>query len=102
MRSLEINGNLELGKNTLVKGNIKANNILIASHCEIQGNIDSKNDIIIMNGVKIKGSSICNGIMQVRSGCSLNFAKAGNTLELIGKVNIKDIEIATKVIVRSE
>lgn len=101
-QDLIVSGNLELGKNTLVKGNVKADNVLIASSCEIKGDLKVVNDVTLMDKVSIKGAAICGGGMHIRPGCSLNFVKAEKMLELIGKVDIKDIETATKVIVRSE
>ncbi len=52
--------------------------------------------------MKISGSATAERDMHIRPGCNIGFARASTILELIGKVEIKEIESGTKVIVRSE
>ena len=99
---LRVSGSLELGKGSFVKGDVKADSAIIGSRTEITGNIEVENDLTLLDEVAIAGSATCGGEMIVRPGCSMAFAKADSTLELIGKVDIKEIESGTKVIVRSE
>lgn len=101
-KDLEVSGSLQLGKESFVKGDIKANDALIGTRCEIGGNIEVANDLTMLDNVKIKGSAICGNEMSVRPGCQVKFVKAATALELIGKVDIKEIESGTKLIVRSE
>jgi len=101
-KDLEVSGSLQLGKESFVKGDIKANDVLIGTRCEISGNIEVANDLTMLDNVKIKGSAICGNEMSVRPGCQVKFVKAATALELIGKVDIKEIESGTKLIVRSE
>lgn len=101
-KDLNVNGTLEIGKGTFIKGNIKADSAIIGAKSEIQGNIEVAGELRIFDSVKINGSAIAGEGMLVRPGCSINFAKASRTMELVGKTSIKEIESGTKVIVRSE
>ncbi|WP_244603588.1 polymer-forming cytoskeletal protein [Methanococcoides sp. AM1] len=101
-KDLEASGSLELGKASLVKGNVKASDALISTRCEIGGNIDVTYNLTMLDNVKVAGHAICGNEMSIRPGCEITFAKADTALELIGKVNIKEIESATKLIVRSD
>ncbi|HJH29102.1 MAG TPA: polymer-forming cytoskeletal protein [Methanosarcinaceae archaeon] len=99
---LTVSGSLELGKGSFVKGDVKAENAIIGSRTEITGSIEVVNDLTLLDDVIVAKSATCGGELLVRPGCSIAFAKADSTLELIGKVNIKEIETGTKVIVRSD
>lgn len=101
-KELRVEGDLELGKSSMVKGHVQASNAIIGPHCEIGGDVKVDKDLTLMDDVKIEGSATCGGRMLVRPGCSMGFAKAEKMLEIVGKVNIKDVEAGTKVIVRSE
>ncbi|MGP8321158.1 MAG: polymer-forming cytoskeletal protein [Methanosarcinaceae archaeon] len=101
-KGLMVSGSLELGKGSFVKGDVKADNAIIGSRTEISGSIEIKNNLTLLDEVKIAGYATCGGEMIVRPGCFIAFAKANTTLELIGKVNVKEIESGTKVIVCSE
>lgn len=101
-QELRVEGNLELGKKSLVKGHVQAQNAIIGPHCEIKGDVQVDKDLTLMDNVKIEGSATCGGQMLVRPGCSIGFVKAEKVLELVGKASIKDVEAGTKVIVRSE
>ncbi|NPE28380.1 polymer-forming cytoskeletal protein [Methanococcoides sp. SA1] len=101
-KDLEVSGSLQLGKESLVKGDIKASDALISTRCEINGNIDVANDLTMLDNVKVGGSAVCGNEMSIRPGCQVSFVKATTALELIGKVDVKEIESGTKLIVRSE
>lgn len=101
-KDLEASGSLELGKASLVKGNIKASDALISTRCEIGGNVDVAHNLTMLDNVKVTGHAICGNEMSIRPGCEITFAKADTALELIGKVDIKEIESGTKLIVRSD
>ena len=101
-QGLTVSGSLELGKGSFVKGDVKAENAIIGSRTEITGGIEVVDDLTLLDDVIVARSATCGGEMIVRPGCSIAFAKADSTLELIGKVDIKEIETGTKVIVRSD
>ncbi|WP_406659914.1 polymer-forming cytoskeletal protein [Methanolobus sp. ZRKC3] len=100
--NLTVKGNLKLGKGSVVKGDVKADNIIIGPRSEIKGNVEAANDLKLFDSVKVSGSATAGRDMHIRPGCEISFAKATTILELIGQVNIKEIESGTKVIVRSE
>ncbi|WP_440952773.1 polymer-forming cytoskeletal protein [Methanococcoides sp. FTZ1] len=101
-KDLEVTGSLELGKASLVKGNIKAGDALISTRCEVGGNIDVEHNLTMLDNVNVAGHAICGDQMSIRPGCKVAFAKADVALELIGKVDIKEIESGTKLVVRSD
>ena len=101
-KDVNVKGVLELGKGTFVKGNVKADEAIVGARSEINGNIEVAGDLKIFDSVKIEGSAIAGDEMHVRPGSKIGFAKASRTMELVGKVSIKEIESGTKVIVRSE
>lgn len=101
-KDLEVTGSLELGKASLVKGSIRAGDALISTRCEIQGNVDVVHNLTMLDNVNVTGHAICGNQMSIRPGCRMSFAKADKALELIGKVDIKEIESGTKLIVRSD
>jgi len=101
-KNLKVSGSLELGKGSFVKYDVKADNALIGPHTEIGGSIEVASNLTLLDDVRVAKSATSGGEMLVRPGCSIGFAKADNTLELVGKVDVKEIETGTKVIVRSE
>ncbi len=101
-KDLYVNGKLELGKGSFVRGNIRAEEALIGARSEINGTIYVAGDLRIFDQAKIGRSAIAGKEMLVRPGCKIAFAKASGTMELVGKVSINEIESGTKVIVRSE
>ncbi|MEZ5334630.1 MAG: polymer-forming cytoskeletal protein [Methanolobus sp.] len=101
-KNLNVKGVLELGKGAFVKGNVTADKAIIGSKSEINGNVEVAGELRIFDSVKINGSAIAGEEMLVRPGCSIAFARASGTMELVGKTTIKEIESGTKVIVRSE
>lgn len=101
-KDLEVSGSLQLGKASFVKGDVKADEALISTRCEIGGDVDVTNDLTLLDNVKVGGSAICGKEMSIRPGCQVTFVKATTALELVGKVDVKEIESGTKLIVRSE
>ena len=100
-KDLHVTGSLQLGKGSTVKGDAIADNALIGPYSRIDGRLEIKNNVKILDGV-VAHSVICGGEMTVRPGCSVGFAKADGTLELIGNVDVKEIERGTRVIVRTD
>lgn len=100
-KNLTVNGRLELGKGSIVLGNIKARSALICTKAKIRGNIETDSELILLDKAQIN-SAICLGDMRVRPGCVIGSVKADGTLELIGKVAIQKVEPLTKVIIRAE
>ncbi|MBP1908108.1 polymer-forming cytoskeletal protein [Methanolobus bombayensis] len=101
-KGINVKGILKLGKGTFVKGDVKADEAIVGARSEINGSIEVAGDLKIFDSVKINGSAIAGEQMFVRPGSDIGFAKASKTMELVGKVSIKEIESGTKVIVRSE
>jgi cytoskeletal protein CcmA (bactofilin family) len=98
---LTITGKLELGKNSAVKGNIKAGSALVCAAAKILGNIETVSELILLDRARVNAAA-CQGDIRARPGCIIGSVKAGGTLELIGKVSIKKVEPLTKVIIRAE
>lgn len=101
-KDINVKGVLKLGKGTFVRGNIIADEAIIGAKSEINGNIEVSGDLKIFDSVQINGTAIAGKEMLVRPGCKIKFAKASSTMEIVGKVSIKEIESGTRVIVRSE
>ena len=100
-KNLTVTGRLELGKGSIVQGNVKARSALICSEAKILGNIETVSELVLLDRVKINAAS-CQGDIRARPGCTLNYVKADGTLELIGKVIVRKVEPLTKVIIRAE
>lgn len=99
--NLTVTGRLELGKNSVVKGNIKARSALICAAVKVQGNIETESELVLLDGARVN-AAVCQGNIRARPGCSIGFVKAEGTLELVGKVSIKKVEPLTNVIIRAE
>jgi carbonic anhydrase/acetyltransferase-like protein (isoleucine patch superfamily) len=100
-KDLIVTGRLELGKGSIVQGNVKARSALICPEAKILGNIETISELVLLDRANIN-SAVCEEDIRVRPGCILNSVKAGGTLELIGKITIKKVEPLTKVIIRAE
>jgi carbonic anhydrase/acetyltransferase-like protein (isoleucine patch superfamily) len=100
-KNLTVNGKLELGKGSIVKGNIKARKALICSEAKILGTLETDSEIVLLDGARVN-SAACQGDIKVRPGCIIGSVKAEGTLEIIGKVSIGKVEPLTKVIIRAE
>ncbi len=100
-KNLTVTGRLELGKGSIVQGNVKARSALICSEAKILGNIETVSELVLLDRVKINAAT-CQGDIHARPGCTLNYVKADGTLELIGKVIVRKVEPLTKVIIRAE
>jgi cytoskeletal protein CcmA (bactofilin family) len=100
-KSLTVSGRLELGKGSIVQGNVKAESALICAAAKILGSMETVSELILLDGAKVNVAA-CEGDIHVRPGCSLGSVKAGGTLELVGKVAVKRVEPLTKVIIRAE
>ena len=100
-KNLIVSGRLELGKGSLVLGDVKARSALICAAAKVLGNIETVSELVLLDGARINVAS-CEGDIRVRPGCSLGSVRAGGTLELVGKVAVKRVEPLTKVIIRAE
>lgn len=100
-KNLTVSGRLELGKGSIVQGNVKAQSALICAAAKVLGNIETVSELVLLDGARIN-IAVCEGDIFVRPGCSLGSVKAGGTLELVGKVAVKRVEPLTKVIIRAE
>jgi predicted acyltransferase (DUF342 family) len=100
-RDLIVTGRLELGKGSLVQGNVKAGSALICAEAKVLGSMEAVSELILFDRADVN-AVVCQGDIHVRPGCTIGSVKAGGTLELIGKVSVKKVEPLTKVIVRGE
>lgn len=100
-KNLTVTGRLELGKGSIVQGNVKARSALVCSEAKILGNIETVSELVLLDRAKISAAA-CQGDIRVRPGCTLGSVKADGTLELIGKVIVRKVEPLTKVIIRAE
>ena len=100
-KNLTVSGRLELGKGSIIQGNVKAGSALVCAAVQILGSIQTVSELVLLDGAKVNVAA-CEGDVRVRPGCSLGSVKAGGTLELVGKVVVKRVEPLTKVIIRAE
>jgi len=100
-KNLTVSGRLELGKGSIVQGNVKAGSAIICAAAKVLGNIETVSELVLLDGARINIAA-CEGDIRVRPGCSLGSVKAGGTLELVGKVAVRKVEPLTKVIIRAE
>lgn len=100
-KNLTVSGRLELGRGSIVQGNVKAGSALICSAAKVLGTIETVSELVLLDGARINIAA-CEGDIRARPGCSLGLVKAGGTLELIGKVAVKKVEPLTKVVIRAE
>lgn len=100
-KNLTVTGKLELGKGSVIRGNVKARSALVCSKAKILGNIETASELVLLDKAKIN-TAACQGDIRVRPGCVLDFVKADGTLELIGKVLVRKVAPLTKVIIRAE
>lgn len=100
-KNLTVTGMLELGKGSVVRGNVKARSALVCSEAKILGNIETVSELVLLDKAKIN-AVVCQGDIRVRPGCTIDSVKADGTLELIGKVLVRKVEPLTKVIIRAE
>lgn len=100
-KDLTVTGKLELGKGSVVQGNVKARSALVCSGTKILGNIETVSELVLLDRAKIN-TAACQGDIRVRPGCFIGSVKADGTLELVGKVIVRKVEPLTKVIIRAE
>lgn len=100
-KDLTVTGRLELGKGSVIQGNVKARSALICSEAKILGNIETVSELVLLDRARVNAAA-CEGDIRVRPGCAMGSIKAGGTLELVGKVSVKRVEPLTKVIIRAE
>ncbi len=100
-KGLTVAGRLELGKGSIVQGNVKAGSALVCAAAKILGNIETVTELILLDKARVNAAA-CQGDIRARPGCTIGSVKAGGTLELIGKVSVKKVEPLTKVIIRAE
>jgi hypothetical protein len=100
-KDLAVTGKLELGKGSVVQGNVKARSALICAGTKILGNIETVSELVLLDRAKIN-TAACQGDIRVRPGCVIGSVKADGTLELVGKVIVRKVEPLTKVIIRAE
>ena len=100
-KDLTVTGKLELGKGSVVQGNVKARSALICTETKILGNIETISELVLLDRAKIN-TAACQGDIRVRPGCVIGSVKADGTLELVGKIIVRKVEPLTKVIIRAE
>ena len=100
-KNLTVTGRLELGRCSVVRGNVKARSALVCSEAKILGNLEAVSELTLLDRSRVNGVA-CEGDIRIRPGCEVGSVKAGGTLELVGKVVVKRVEPLTKVIIRAE
>jgi serine acetyltransferase len=100
-KNLTVSGRLELGKGSIVQGNVKAESALICAAAKVLGSIETVSELVLLDRAWVNVAS-CEEDIHVRPGCTIGSVKAGGTLELVGKVAVKRVEPLTKVIIRAE
>ncbi|MPN03334.1 hypothetical protein SDC9_150561 [bioreactor metagenome] len=100
-KNLTVSGRLELGKGSIVQGNVKAGSALICSAARVLGNLETVSELVLLDRARVN-TAVCKGDIHARPGCFLGLVKAEGTLELVGKVNVRKVEPLTKVIIRAE
>lgn len=100
-KNLTVSGRLELGKGSIVQGNVKAGSALICAAAKVLGNVETVSELVLLDRARIN-TAVCKGDIRARPGCFLGLVKAEGTLELVGKVNVRKVEPLTKVIIRAE
>jgi cytoskeletal protein CcmA (bactofilin family) len=100
-KNLTVTGRLELGKGSVVRGNVKARSAVVCSKAKVLGSIETVSELVLLDRAKINAAA-CQGDIRVRPGCVLDSVKADGTLELVGKVIVRKVEPLTKVIIRAE
>jgi predicted acyltransferase (DUF342 family) len=100
-KNLTVSGRLELGKGSIVQGNVKAESALICAAAKVLGSIETVSELVLLDRAWVNVAS-CEEDIRVRPGCTIGSVKAGGTLELVGKVAVKRVEPLTKVIIRAE
>ncbi|AKB30662.1 hypothetical protein MSSIT_3943 [Methanosarcina siciliae T4/M] len=100
-KNLTVSGRLELGKGSIIQGDVKARTALVCAAAKILGSVETVSELVLLDGAWVNVAS-CEGDIRVRPGCTLGSVKAGGTLELVGKVAVKRVEPLTKVIIRAE
>jgi len=100
-KDLVVTGRLELGKGSVVQGNVKAESALVCSGAKVLGSIEAVSELVLLDGAKVNSAS-CGGDIYMRPGCAVGSVNSGGTLELVGKVTIRKVEPLTKVVVRAE
>ena len=100
-KNLTVTGRLELGKGSIVKGNVKARSAIVCSEAKILGDIKTVSELVLLDRAKIN-VAVCQGDIRVRPGCTLDSVKADGTLEIVGKVIVRKVEPLTKVVIRAE
>lgn len=100
-KSLTVSGRLELGKGSIIQGNVKAGSALVCAAAKILGSIETVSELVLLDRSRVNVAA-CEGDIRARPGCFLGSVRAGGTLELVGKVAVKRVEPLTKVIIRAE
>ena len=69
-KDLTVTGRLELGKGSVVKGNVKAKSALVCSEAKILGSIETESELVLLDRVRVNAVA-CEGDIHVRPGCDI-------------------------------
>ena len=100
--NLVVQGNLELGKRSMIKGNVIAKNAIIGADCNIAGNIKVTGILKIMDRTSIGGMAYAGDTIMVRPFVSVREAECDGDIEVTGKTNIKSIRSGHKVVAKRD
>jgi predicted acyltransferase (DUF342 family) len=100
--NLIVKGSLELGKGSLIKGNVIAEKAIIGADCNIQGNIKVRSDLLLMDRTSIGGLAYAGGNMIVRPYVSARAAECVGDIEITGKTDLKSIKSGHRIVARRD
>ena len=74
-KNLTVTGRLELGKGSIVQGNVKARSALVCSEAKILGNIETVSELVLLDRAKINAAA-CQGDIRARPGMHSRLRKS--------------------------
>jgi cytoskeletal protein CcmA (bactofilin family) len=98
---LIVEGSLDLGNRSTVRGNVKAESAFIGQGAEIGGVLMTTNDTTILEGVRLKEVD-SGGSISIKPDAVIERIVADGNVEINGKASIGFISTKGKVIVRKE
>ena len=75
-KNLTVSGRLELGKGSIVQGNVKAGSAIICAAAKVLGNIETVSELVLLDRARIN-IAVCGGDIRVRHWLFSWFSKSG-------------------------
>lgn len=99
---LRVSGNLAMGKNVTVDGSILAGEAVVGPECRVNGSLNVKGDLTILDGAHIQGGVSCEGNLLLRPGVATPSAYADGVIEVMGSLEAGEVRAGKKVIARRQ